>query len=331
MMHMATPVNGFPELVFGNIRARVPIIQGGMAVRVSLAPLAAAVAEEGAIGIIAGSGLQVDELVDNIREARELCPNGIIGVNNMVAVRNFADLVKASIAEGVNLIIAGAGYSRDLFRLCKEAGVAAVPIVSSPELAVIAEKNGADAIVVEAKEAGGHLGTDEPLETLLPKVLEAVNHTPVIAAGGILRGWDIKKVLAMGATGVQMATRFAASKESSASDEFKRAYVDARPEDVVLIKSPVGLPGRALNIGIVPKILDGTVPSPGNLALCEACLKHCGKDYCIIEHLRRAQQGDVVTGLVFCGERVGEIHDIPSVHEIIERLKREYQEGEPNG
>lgn len=320
----------FPELVFGDIRASVPVIQGGMAVRVSMAPLAAAVACEGAVGIIAGSGLQVDELVAELREARRRCAEGVIGVNVMVAVRNFADLVKASIAEGADLVIAGAGFSRDLFRWCREAGVAAVPIVSSDRLARLAEKEGADAVVVEAKEAGGHLGTDEPLMSLLPKVLDAVR-IPVIAAGGILHGWDIRKVLDMGAAGVQMATRFAASRESSAADEFKQAYVAARPEDVVLIHSPVGLPGRALRTPLVDLIEAGEAPEPGDLARCEACLKHCGKDYCIIEHLRRAQQGDVETGLVFCGERVGEIRDVPSVHEIIERLRAEYEAGEPGG
>lgn len=318
----------FPELVMGPVRARVPIIQGGMAVRVSMAPLAAAVACEGAVGIIAGSGIQVEELVTEIREARRRCADGIIGVNVMVAVRNFADLVRAAIAEGVDLVIAGAGFSRDLFRWCREAGVAAVPIVSSARLAQLAEKEGADAIVVEAKEAGGHLGTDEPLMSLLPKVLEAVK-VPVIAAGGIMHGWDIRKVLDMGAAGVQMATRFACSVESSAADAFKRAYVRSRPEDVVLIQSPVGMPGRALRTRFVRELEAGRAPKPGNLALCEACLKHCGKDYCIIEHLRRAQQGDIETGLVFCGERVGEIDDILTVHQIIERLRAEYVQGEP--
>lgn len=318
----------FPELSFGNVRARIPIVQGGMAVRVSLAPLAAAVACEGGVGLVAGSGIQVDELVAELREARRRCAEGIVGVNVMVAVRNFADLVKAAIAEGVDLVVAGAGFSRDLFRWCHEAGVAAVPIVSSARLAQLAEKQGADAVVVEAKEAGGHLATDEPLMSLLPKVLDAVK-VPVIAAGGILHGWDIRKVLQMGAAGVQMATRFAASKESSASDEFKDAYLKAHPEDVVLIGSPVGMRGRALRTPLVELIERGEAPKPGSLANCEACLKRCGKEYCIIEHLRRAQQGDVQSGLVFCGERVGEIHDILSVHEIIERLRVEYEQGEP--
>lgn len=320
--------NDFPELTFGRVCARVPIIQGGMAVRVSLAPLAVAVADEGAIGIIAGSGLQVDEFVAEIREARRRCADGIIGVNVMVAVRNFADLVQVAIAEGVDLVIAGAGYSRDLYRWCHKAGVAAVPIVSSARLAVIAEKEGADAIVVEAKEAGGHLGTDEPLMSLLPKILDAVK-VPVIAAGGILHGWDIRKVLDMGAAGVQMATRFACSVESSVADAFKRLYVSSRPEDVVLIKSPVGMMGRALRNPFVRKLEAGRAPRPGDLSKCEACLKRCGKDYCIIEHLRMAQQGDVENGLVFCGERVGEIHDILTVHQIIERLRQEFIAGEP--
>lgn len=322
-----------PELRFGNVRARLPIIQGGMAVRVSLAPLAAAVACEGGIGIIAGSGLPVDELVAEIRKARRLIAqhcggNGIIGVNIMVAAHLFKDLVKAAIAEKVDLIIAGAGFSRDLFRMCTQAGIAAVPVVSTARLAQIAEKDGAAAVVVEAKEAGGHLGTDEPLRSLLPKVLAAVK-IPVIAAGGILHGFDIREVLGMGAAGVQMATRFAASKESSASDEFKQVYLDAKPEDVVLIKSPVGLPGRAVRTPFVELLEAGKAPKPGDLSRCESCLKHCGKDYCIIEHLRRAQQGDVKTGLVFSGERVGEIHDVPSVHEIFERLKAEYDASEP--
>lgn len=313
-----------PHLTIGDKVARLPIIQGGMAVRISMAPLAAAVARAGGIGIIAGSGLDVDELVGEIRKAKADAGGGLLGVNVMVAVRKFKELIQASMAEGVDLVIAGAGFSRDVFEWGKEAGVAVVPVVGSARVAKLSQRFGAAAVVVEGVEAGGHLGTDRPMLELLPEIVEAVD-IPVIGAGGVITGSDIRRTLTSGAAGVQMGTRFAATLESSASDEFKQMYVDATPEDVVLVKSPVGLPGRALRNPFWEKTQRGEYPAiPG----CRACLKDCHKDYCIINELEMAQQGDVTDGLVFSGASVDRIHDVPSVEQLVHRLELEYAEAE---
>ena len=153
--------------------------------------------------------------------------------------------MQAALDEGIDLVIAGAGFSRDVFAWGKEFEVPIVPIVGSARVAKLAEKFGAAAVVVEGVEAGGHLGTDRLMRDLLPEIVEAVD-IPVIGAGGVVTGADIKEILDLGAAGVQMGTRFAATVESSAPDAFKQMYVDATPDEVVLVKSPVGLPGRAL-------------------------------------------------------------------------------------
>ncbi|MHB0975909.1 MAG: NAD(P)H-dependent flavin oxidoreductase [Candidatus Aquicultorales bacterium] len=311
-----------PTLRIGNLEAAIPIVQGGMAVRISMAPLAAAVANEGGIGLIAGSGLKAPELIKNIREAREMS-KGVIGVNIMVAVKEFGTLVKTALNERVDLVVAGAGFSRDLFKWCHEAKIAVVPIVSSVRVAKLAERFGADAVILEGKEAGGHLGTTESMWSVLPKIVEAVK-IPIIAAGGVLNGFDIFRAMKEGASGVQMGTRFAVSQESNADLAWKQACVDAKPEDVVLIESPVGLPGRALFSKFVKKLYNGEIPRHENIGRCVTCLKECKKNYCIIEALVRAQRGDLERGLIFCGERVGEIKDIPTVKEIIKRLIEEY-------
>jgi len=182
-----------PGLYIGNLKSKLPIVQGGMAIRVSTAPLAAAVADAGGVGTIAGTGMSVEELVGEIREARRLT-RGIIGVNVLFAARNFAALVKAALKEKVDFIVSGAGFSRDMFAWGKEFNVPILPIVSSVRLARLAEKMGAAALVVEGKEAGGHLGTGEPLVKLLPEVRRAVG-SPLIAAGGIANGKEAARML----------------------------------------------------------------------------------------------------------------------------------------
>ncbi len=309
-----------PSLTIGRVTSRLPIIQGGMAVRVSLAPLAGAVAREGGIGIIAGSGLTPDELRAEIRAARAEAAGGVLGVNIMVAVRNFAELVKAAIDEKIDLVIAGAGFSRDVFDWTREAGIPMVPIVGSARVAKLSEKFGAAAVVVEGNDAGGHLGTDLPVRELLPSILEAVS-IPVIAAGNIISGSDIAGVLASGAAGVQMGTRFAATVESSASDAFKQMYLDATDEDIVLVDSPVGLPGRSLRSPLTERLAAGVEP---RIERCIVCLKKCGKQFCIMDKLVKSQLGDVEDGLVFTGGGVARVHDIPTVRELMARLVAEY-------
>ncbi|TLM79478.1 MAG: nitronate monooxygenase [Actinobacteria bacterium] len=309
-----------PKLEIGDVTAKLPIIQGGMAVRISMAPLASAVANAGGIGVIAGSGLEPEELGAEVKKARE-ATDGVLGVNVMVAVRKFKDLVQTAIANGVDLVIAGAGFSRDVFTWCREAGIPMVPIVGSERVAALSQKFGAGAVIVEGFEAGGHLGTDEPMRDLLPRIIDAVD-IPVVGAGGVVTGADIREVLDMGAAGVQMGTRFAATVESSASEGFKQMYVDATEDDIVLIKSPVGLPGRALRNPFVDKSLRGEVP---RIESCVVCLKECHKDYCIIDKLVKAQQGDVEGGLVFAGSAAARIHDIPTVAQLMERLVEEWR------
>ncbi|MBE0447979.1 MAG: nitronate monooxygenase [Actinobacteria bacterium] len=314
-----------PSLHIGGLTAKVPIIQGGMAVRISMAKLAAAVANEGGIGLIAASGIKPPELIENIQAARKMS-DGIIGINVMVAVREFANLVQAAIKEGIDLIVAGAGFSRDAFKWCAEAKAPFVPIISEERGAKMAERLGASAVILEGKEAGGHLGTGkrglESTWDVLPRIIGAVS-VPVIAAGGILVGKDIAKALDMGASGVQIGSRFAVSDESNAAIEWKQACVDAKPEDVVLVESPVGMPARALSNEFAKRIED--MNSEKVKTRCVRCLKECKKNYCIIDALEKARQGDLKNGLIFCGERIGEIKEILPVKEIFKRLIKEYE------
>ena len=290
-----------PELKIGKLVAKVPIVQGGMAIRLSTARLAAAVANEGGIGLIAASGMPFEELRYEIRLARKLAPTGIIGINVMVAAREFKGIVTTAIEEGIDLVVAGAGFSRDMFSWGKESGTPIVPIVSSAKLAKISQTLGAAAVVVEGAEAGGHLGTNRSSRLIVPEVRKAVT-IPVIGAGGILHGEDIAEMLRLGADGVQV-------------------YLRANnPEDFILVHSPVGLPGQAIRTPFSERILLGKAPAPEH---CDHCLKKCSHKYCIIRALTRAQQGDVETGLVFSGRRMQEIHDILPVKDIFAYLKRE--------
>ena len=311
-----------PELRIGKLVAKVPIIQGGMAIRLSTARLAAAVANEGGIGLIAASGMPFDELRHEIKLARKLSPHGIIGINVMVAAREFKGIVTTAIEEGIDLVVAGAGFSRDMFAWGKASGTPIVPIVSSAKLAKISQSLGASAVVVEGAEAGGHLGTNRSSRLIVPEVRAAVD-IPVIGAGGVLHGEDIAEMLRLGANGVQMGSRFAASVESNGSEELKKVYLRAnKPEDFILVHSPVGLPGQAIRTPFSERILLGTAPKPET---CDQCLKKCSHKYCIIQALTRAQQGDVETGLVFSGRRMMEIHDILPVKDIFANIKREME------
>ncbi|MFC1559925.1 NAD(P)H-dependent flavin oxidoreductase [Candidatus Margulisiibacteriota bacterium] len=294
-----------PKLKIKNLVADIPIIQGGMAVKISTGALAGAIAKAGGIGVIGASGMDLGELAQEIRKAREIAGKGIIGINIMFAAREFLGVVHTSIKEGIDLIISGAGFSRDIFKIGKESKTAILPIVSSARLAKTATILGADAIVVEGKEAGGHLGTDQPAEKILSEV-RAVTDIPVIAAGGIKDGSDIVKMFKLGADGVQIATRFVLTDECNASPEFKKMYQNAKEEDVILITSPVGMPGRVIKTKFSEEILKKTAPKPIG---CDYCLKRCSLEYCIIQALINAQQGDVDNGVVFAGENVWKMKD----------------------
>lgn len=314
-------IMNFKPLKIGNLEARLPIIQGGMAVKISTAPLAAAVANEGGIGVIAGTGMTLEELAIEIRKARELT-KGIIGVNILFAVNNFADLVKTAIKEGIDLVISGAGFSRDMFAWGKESNTPIVPIVSSAKLAIMAEKLGAAAVIVEGVEAGGHLGTNRSMRDILPEVRAAVK-LPVIGAGGVIDGKDIAEILRLGADGVQMGTRFAASEESNASDEIKALYLKAEASDVTFMKSPVGLPGQAIRNAFLEKAESGQAV----IESCVKCLKRCSRDFCIVDALENAKRGgDFSRALVFSGSNVYRIKEILPVKEIIKRILKDLEE-----
>ncbi|WP_071458570.1 NAD(P)H-dependent flavin oxidoreductase [Bacillus massilinigeriensis] len=311
-----------PQLRIGQMAPEYPIIQGGMGIGISLSGLASSVAAAGGIGIISGTGITVEELRHHIRKARELSGGkGYIGVNVLFAMNDFAEKMKAAIDEKADFIISGAGISRDMYAWGKEAGVPVLSIVSTAKLARLSERLGASAIVVEGFEAGGHLGTDRPMMDILPEVVEAVS-IPVIAAGGIMTGADLAKALSMGASGVQMGTRFVASEECDAPLTFKQKYVDATPEDLVLVKTTVGLHGRAIRntfIDIIEK--EGKY----KVDRCHKCLKNCSYRFCTLDSLFRSLKGDVEKGLVFAGARVGEIKEILPVKKIIERIVDEYR------
>ncbi len=312
----------FPTLTIGRFTPKYPIIQGGMAVRVSTAPLAGAVAKAGGIGVIGATGMDADELRSEIRQAREIAPNGIIGINIMYAAREFAKLVRTAIEEKIDMIFTGAGFSRDIFGWGKESNVPIVSIVSSAKLAKLAEKLGASAVVAEGTEAGGHLGTDRSIKDILPEIRAAVK-IPVIAAGGITDGKAIAEMIRLGADGVQMATRFVMSLECAVSEGFKKLYLKSKPEDVVTIQSPVGLPGRALKNSFVARLFGGNAPEPEH---CQGCLKHCSHSFCIMDALMNSRNGNLEEGLVFCGQNVHKINDILPVRTIFDRLIAEFAE-----
>lgn len=361
-----------PELKFGDSIAKLPIIQGGMGVGISLSGLASAVANEGGVGVIAAAmigmgepdvGKNPDEanmraLRNEIRKARERMTQGLLGVNIMVALTNFADMVKTSIREGADVIFSGAGLPLDLPKYLREefpgeladkAKTRLVPIVSSGRAAAVLCRKWLskydylpDGFVVEGPKAGGHLGfkpdeLDQPefqLEHILPEVVEAVKpfeaetgrRIPVIAAGGVYTGADIAKYLEMGASGVQMGTRFVATHECDADQAFKQAFVNARREDITVIKSPVGMPGRAIFNEFLLAVREGR-KKPFKCPF--HCIKSCDfttTPYCISQALVSAKKGILKHGFAFCGENAWRVDRIMSVKELMGSLKQEFDE-----
>lgn len=350
------------QIKIGDKTTRLPIIQGGMGIGVSLSSLASAVANAGGIGVISGvqigfreadfdrntQAANVRALGQEIRKARELSPNGIIGVNLMVAIKNYADMVKACVEEKVDLIISGAGLPKDLPELVKGSETKIAPIVSSGKAAALLTKLWLrryeylpDLLIVEGPLAGGHLGysfdelesEDIPkLEDLVREVIEAIKpfeestgrKIPVIAAGGIYDGNDIKRFLSIGAAGVQMGTRFVATHECDASDEFKQNYVDAKEEDIDFILSPVGMPGQA----IINPFIKRVKAKREKITKCYSCLTPCSPataPYCISTALINAVTGKADDGLVFIGKSGYKIDKIISVNELMEELSAAIQ------
>ena len=354
-----------PELNIGGLKPKYPIIQGGMGVGISLSGLASAVANEGGIGVIAAVGISatksevsktfrkdnIDSLKEEIRKARALS-DGIIGVNIMVALTDFDNLFAATVEEGADIAFVGAGLPLRVPKLLteeqkKEHKTRIVPIVSSARATNIIlrswEKNNfyPDAVVVEGPKAGGHLGFKEEqitdpeysLDKILPEIIDTVKpyeersgrKIPVIAAGGIYTGSDIFKYLNMGASGVQMATRFVTTYECDADIKFKEAYINAKEEDINIIKSPVGLPGRAINNGFLIDVKNGK-KKPFKCPW--KCLITCDfktTPYCIAQALTNAQKGNLKDGFAFAGANAYRATEVISVREVFNSLAEEYK------
>lgn len=351
------------ELRIGDLKIRVPIIQGGMGVGISMSRLAGAVANEGGVGVISAACIgmtrpgyaknfiesNINALKKEIRKAREIT-NGVLGVNIMVALTNFQDMVATAISEGIDIIFAGAGLPMNLPHfLTKGSKTKLVPIVSSGRATRILCSNWKekydylpDAFVVEGPKAGGHLGfkraqLDDPeftLEKILPDVIDEVKYfeekynvkIPVIAAGGIYTGADIKAIMDQGASGVQMGTRFVTTEECDASLKFKQSYIDSKESDMEIISSPVGMPGRAIKNDFIDKINRGEkhpVKCPYK------CLKTCNIEstpYCIVAALVNAMKGNFHNGFAFAGTNAFIATKIISVKETIDSLIREFKE-----
>jgi nitronate monooxygenase len=307
-----------PSLKIGDLTAKIPLIQGGMSIRVSTSSLATPVADCGGIGVIGGSGIPKDELQEDIQKAKQ-ATDGIIAVNIMYAMKDFYELVVGSIEAGVDLIVTGAGFSRDIFKIGKQHNVPIAMIVSSPTLGRLAEKLGAAAVIVEAKEAGGHLGTDKSLRTLFPPVRDVVKNIPVIAAGGITNGYEMAEMMdKYGADGIQIASRFVLSDECDVADEFKQAYLNAEKDDIVITSSPVGLPGRALKTPFVKALAQGVDLTAKKCK--HLCLKKCDHHYCINERLHASRSGDLEDGLFFSGENTYKMKSILPVADIFKQF-----------
>ncbi|MGI6446441.1 MAG: NAD(P)H-dependent flavin oxidoreductase [Candidatus Ozemobacteraceae bacterium] len=301
-----------PRLKIGKLQPRFPLIQGGMAIRVSTGELAGAVAREGGIGLIAGSGMGRDELRDEIKKARSIANGGIVGINTMVAASDFLGIMRVAAESGIDALIAGAGFSKDIFSIGKDFNIPVVPIVSTDKAAKLSERLGAHAVIVEGSDAGGHLGSDRPGKVIFPEVRAAVN-IPVILAGGMIEQADIIEAYKMGADGVQVGTRFAASFEANVEKPFHDTYLKAKKGDVFRIMSPVGLWGNALPTEFTDKVArDEAKPTA-----CMRCLKKCSRRFCIVQSLIEAHNGHLDKGLVFAGEAVYRINEILSVKDIM--------------
>lgn len=351
-----------PELKIGELTARLPIIQGGMGIGVSLSSLAGAVANQGGIGVISGvqTGFNEEDFRTNnlaaniraiqneVRKARKISPKGIIGINILTVATQYKELVEAAVKEKIDVIISGAGLPKDLPKYVKGTKTKIIPIVSSGKAAKIMTKLWIrnhdyipDAVIVEGPEAGGHLGFSaeelkskpptlsellkDVIENLKPFELQYNKKIPVIAAGGIFDGKDVAKYIEEGASGVQMSTRFVATKECDAHVNFKQAYVDAKKEDVVIVQSPVGLPGRAIKNKLIERLELDRVP----VKKCYRCIDHCDPKttpYCISDALIAAVQGDIDNGLIFCGSNVDRINEISTVEEVIKTIIKEAQQ-----
>ncbi|MBS4536729.1 nitronate monooxygenase [Clostridium sp. D2Q-14] len=349
-----------PNLKISDLIAKVPIVQGGMGVGVSLSSLAGSVAKNGGIGVISGVEIGFNEpdyflnkkeanlrsLKRHIKKAKKISNGGIVGINLMTVLNNFEELVKESIKEKIDIIFSGAGLPLGLPKLTKGSNTKIVPIISSAKAAKIICKNWdkkydiiPDAIVVEGPKAGGHLGFKK--EDLNDKNINLVNivkdvvniikpfetkynkSIPIIAGGGVYDGKDIGNLLIAGASGVQLGTRFVATKECDASEKFKKNFINCKSDDIVIIKSPVGMIGRAIS----NKFLNSVSSQDKTPKRCIAnCLKPCipsKAPYCIAEALINAQKGNMDDGFAFAGANAYKVNKIIPVKTLINNLMEE--------
>lgn len=349
-------------LKIGNLQVRLPIIQGGMGVGVSLSSLAAAVTNAGGIGVISAADIGFKEkdfntnskaanlraLKEHIKIAKEKTKNGVLGVNIMVVTKDYEDYVKTAIEAGIDLIISGAGMPTALPKIVKDSTVKIAPIISSLKACRVImklwEKHNnrlPDAVIVEGPKAGGHLGfkkdqinmKEEEFEAEVVKIIDHVKEyeekyntqIPVLVAGGVFDGNDIAKYLKLGASGVQMATRFVATDECDASDDFKNAYLNSTIDDVEIVSSPVGMPGRAILNDFVKRTKEGKV----KVERCYDCMIPCNPantPYCITQALINSVTGNIDNGLVFCGENAHRIKEIVPVQKLMDSLEKEVLE-----
>jgi nitronate monooxygenase len=360
-------MTSLPPLKIGQHIVRYPIIQGGMGIRISGANLAAAVANAGGIGIISAVGLGFNSpyfdpqqkkgnlftanrlaLIDELQRARALSPNGVIGINSMVAARDHEELVRTAAEHGANLIISGAGLPLNLPEHTQSyPDVALVPIVSTVRAAKLICRRWErhynrlpDAFVVETPNAaGGHLGAKLEelgtpalnLETVIPELVNYLHHEvgafiSVIAAGGIWERQDIDRMLALGASGVQIGTRFITTNECDADVRYKQFHLKARPQDVMTFLSPVGLPGRALRNSFAERVT--YEPDTLEKRCIANCLQGCRcrdskEGFCILQALDRAARGDVDNGLIFAGSNAGRATEILPVTAVMAKLVAE--------
>ena len=344
----------------GGKRLQLPVIQGGMGVGVSLSGLAGAVAACGSMGSISAAhpgyrepdfrqdpqGANLRALKQEIARAKELAKGmGMVAVNLMVAMRQYADLARAAVEAGADAIISGAGLPLELPGLTAGSRTALAPIVSSGRAVRLIARTwdkkyaaAPDFVVIEGSGAGGHLGfkeedlhrgTTQTLEEILPDVLEELRpyeekygrKIPVFVAGGGLRGADLKRFQAMGAAGVQIATRLIATRECDAAQAFKDVILRAKSSDVRIIHSPVGMPGRAVETPLIRRLAAGErIPREW----CAGCIKSCDPattPYCITQALIKAVEGDVENGLFFCGSGVDQVTGLTTVAQALEEYR----------
>lgn len=342
----------------GDKEVRIPLIQGGMGVGISLGGLAGAVAVQGGVGIISTAQIGFREpdfdqnpnaaniraIRQEMKRARLASPDGIIGYNIMAALRDYKEHVRAAVEAGADLIISGAGLPTDLPGLTRGSTTNIAPIVSTEKSAKVIlkfwERNyqqTADLVVIEGPEAGGHLGfSREVLEQYtesgymeeIKRILEVVRgyerkfgkKIPVAAAGGIYDREDVERVMGYGVDGVQVASRFVTTEECDADIRYKESYIHASKEDIVIVKSPVGMPGRAILNPFMKCVMLGEKVSH---TTCHKCLAKCNPSeipYCITDALIAAAEGRIEEALLFCGAKAYKAKRIETVEEVVESL-----------